>query len=99
MLEDITNINLRPSPQSANFLNRLINMRKLKDTENTSFFTENTNSWDESSVAEEIDVKRNMRQPNFQQLKDAEHTSRRDMSEELCFHQRRDSKSQCSTLP
>jgi hypothetical protein len=68
MLEDITNTNLRPPSQSANFLNRLINMRKLKETENASFYTEDTNSLHESSVAEEIDLKRNMRQPNFQNL-------------------------------
>jgi len=68
MLEDITNTNLRPPSQSENFLNRLINMRKLKETENASFYTEDTNSLHESSVAEEIDLKRNMRQPNFQNL-------------------------------
>lgn len=46
ILEDITNVSMRQPCQSANVMNRLINMRKLKETESASL---DTDSLQESS--------------------------------------------------
>ena len=49
MFEDITNVSNRHPAQSANVMNRLINMRKLKEADTASFCTGDTDSLGESS--------------------------------------------------
>ena len=68
MFEDITNVQNRNPTQSANVLNRLINMRKLKEADTTSFCTGDTDSIEESSQAEELDNRRQLPFPNYQNL-------------------------------